>query len=754
MNKTKKILVAALILMMCFYTLAGCTGGSSKNDTLVVGYSNFNSKFSQFFSETAYDEDVWKMTALSLLPQDRQGAILLHSKDGEVVPYNGKDYTYNGLADCEITEQEDGTVTYDFTMRDDVKFSDGEPVTVDDVIFSMYAMADPTYTGTSTFFAVPIKGMAEYRAGMDSRTNLILATERKGYEANDSFTQEQYDAFWTAFDKAGADFAQSIIDYLVNSGTNKAEDSVATAAANWGYTLKDDATTADFFAEMVKNYGYDISDNGINMEKASDGFTSYLDAALGDKAAEMSAGVQTGKSASKIAGIEKTGDNTLRVTLTKVDAAAIYQLAVYVAPLHYYGDKTQYDYENDKFGFPKGDLSLIKKKTTAPMGAGPYKFVKFENGTVRFEANENYFLGAPKIKYMNFLETQDTDKLNGVTTGTIDITDPSFSADTVKAIEKANGGELNGDKVQVSTVDNLGYGYIGMNSHNVSVNDEPGSAASKNLRKAFATVFAAYRDVAIDSYYGEAADVINYPISNTSWAAPQTTDDGYKVAFSTDVDGKDIYTSDMSAEDKYAAALKAALGYFEAAGYTVKDGKITAAPKGAKMEYEAMIPADGKGDHPTFMVFSESAKALETIGMKLIVNDFADGSAFWDKIEAKQGEIWAAAWGATPDPDMYQIYFSGMNGMKEGGSNYMYQIADKKLNQLILDARASFDTTYRKSVYKACLDIIVDWAVEVPVYQRQNAIAFNPQKVNMETMTPDITTFYNWYSEIQNIEMK
>ena len=65
------------------------------------------------------------------------------------------------------------------------------------------------------------------------------------------------------------------------------------------------------------------------------------------------------------------------------------------------------------------------------MGAGPYKFIKFENGTVNFEANENYFQGAPKTKYVNFLECiSDDDKLNGVTTGTIDITDPSMSADT------------------------------------------------------------------------------------------------------------------------------------------------------------------------------------------------------------------------------------------------------------------------------------------------------------------------------------
>ena len=35
---------------------------------------------------------------------------------------------------------------------------------------------------------------------------------------------------------------------------------------------------------------------------------------------------------------------------------------------------------------------------------------------------------------------------------------------------------------------------------------------SKDFRKAIATVISAYRDVVIDSYYGEAAAVINYPI--------------------------------------------------------------------------------------------------------------------------------------------------------------------------------------------------------------------------------------------------
>ena len=451
----------------------------------------------------------------------------------------------------------------------------------------------------------------------------------------------------------------------------------------------------------------------------------------------------------------------MTVHTTKVDATAIYQLGVSITPMHYYGETAKYDYDNNMFGFDKGDLSHVRSVTTKPVGAGAYKFVKFDNKIVNFEANENFYLGAPKTKYINFQEVNDTDKLNGVITGTIDITDPSFSKDNAQVIKDANSnGELDGDVVTTNTVDNLGYGYLGIDADIVNINGEKGSDASKNLRKGLATVFALYRDLTVDSYYGDAAAVINYPISNTSWAAPQPTDADYKVAFSTDVNGNDIYTSDMDDAAKEEAALNAALGYFEAAGFTVTDGKVTAAPEGFKgtgaesvIEYEAWIPADGSGDHPSFMLLTEASKSFAKIGVNLIVRDLSNSSELWTALEANQVPVWCAAWGATVDPDMYQIYFSGNGTAAAGGSNYMYGIDDAELNGLILDARASIDQAYRKSVYKACLDIIVDWATEIPVYQRQNAIIFSTQRVNIDTVTPDITTFYGWMSEIEKLEL-
>ena len=770
----KRALALILSLVMCVGLFTACGeqknpdgngGGESKDTPLVVGYSAFNQKFSPFFSETEYDQDVWVMTSLGMLNSDRQGQIIMKGIEGETHNYNGTDYTYYGPADCEIVQKDDGTVDYNFKMREDLVFSDGEKVTIDDVIFSMYVLCDPTYDGNSTLYAAPIQGMAAYRAGMTTLAKALAAAGRDNADFT-YWTEEQQTKFWDNFDKGLVPFAEGIVAACVEGGMNT-EGDIAGAAANWGFDgLAADATIQDFAMAIGNQYGWVFS----AMEKEvgnTDALSTMMDADVYND--YPTTGVKTGESADSITGIKKTGDYSMTVTLDKVDATAIYQLGVTIAPLHYYGDPTQFDAENNKFGFPKGDLSSVRAKTTEPMGAGPYKFLKYEDGVVYFEANENYFLGAPKTKYLNFQQCMsDDDKLNGVITGTIDITDPTFSNDTVDAITKANNGSgVDGDKVTTDTVDNLGYGYLGMSAACVNVGGEPGSDASKNLRKAFATVFSVYRDVAIESYYGERASVINYPISNTSWAAPQPTDDGYKVAFSVDVNGNDIYTSGMSADERYAAALQAALGYFEAAGYTVTDGKLTAAPAGAKLEYELQIPADGSGDHPAFMMVSEAKKALETIGMNLIITDLSDSSGLWTGIDAHQVDMWCAAWGATVDPDMYQIYYSdvanckgdlstGKNpygGAAQGGSNKMYCIADPELDNLIMTARESLDQSYRKTMYKACLDIVVDWAVEVPVYQRQNAIIFSTERVNMSTVTPDITTFYKWYSEIEKIEL-
>ena len=111
-----------------------------------------------------------------------------------------------------------------------------------------------------------------------------------------------------------------------------------------------------------------------------------------------------------IAGIVKVNDYEVQVTVDGFDATAIYSLGgVLIAPMHYYGDESKYDYDNNMFGFDFGDLTTAASKTTTPMGAGPYKFVKYENKVVYFEANEYYYKGEPITTYVQFKETVTAD---------------------------------------------------------------------------------------------------------------------------------------------------------------------------------------------------------------------------------------------------------------------------------------------------------------------------------------------------------
>ena len=775
MKHMKQLIALLLALVLCLGLLAGCAskttddattptdttpaddtskdtteGGEDATDetvgnpdgTIVIAETGFEGKFSPFFAASAPDQAAHALTQAVLLNADRRGEIIMHGIEGETRSYNGTDYTYYGLADCEVTENDDGTVTYAITLRDDVTFSDGTPMTIDDVIFNMYVYMDPTYDGSATFYSVPIVGIDEYRGGMDTRMNVILAAGPDGYEANDLYTEEQYNTFWAAFQTAGEKFAQSIADYVME---NYGAEDFKAAVAMWGYEAND---AAELWSKIVETYGYDLSDDGINKEVATTSITDFLAEEIGDTWNDYIVGVKTGESADHVEGIVKTGDYSMTLTTSELSTTAIYQLQMEIAPMHYYGDASLYDYDNNSFGFPKGDLSLVRAKTSTPMGAGPYIFKEYSDGVFYTDANPNYFLGAPKNGHVNMKETQEADKITGVQSGALDISDPSYSLEVRNQIADINGAD--GDDGAVITtrlMDYRGYGYIALAAGNVKVGDDPASQESRDLRKAIMTVLSAYRDEGIDSYYGETASVINYPISNTSWAAPQVTDDGYQIAYSTDVEGNAIYTADMSTEDKYAAALNAALGYFEAAGYTVENGKVTAAPEGAAMEYTVNIGGSGNGDHPTFQVLTNAAAALKTIGFNLIVNDMANASDLFASYKSGEAEGWVAAWQSTNDPDMYQLYHS------QGSTNY-YEINDPDLDELIIAARQTTDQEARKAMYKEAMEIILDWGVELPVYQRSEASIFSSERIVIDSIPKDMTPYWTYLSEIEQIQVQ
>lgn len=780
---------------------APATGTSTP---LVVGYSNFSQKFSPFFWETAYDKDVSSMTQLNLMTTDRMGGIIYNAIEGETVSYNGTDYLYTGSANLSVVYDKDADVTtYTAKIRDDLKFSDGEPVTADDMIFTYYVLLDTSFVGASTLNTYPIIGLQNYR----TQTTDDLFTKYDGlftaiYEAgadhvwaeSDAWTKEQQEYLWAALKATWMDDAQAIVGYVMANylsedyakqtldktadeitaseglqtafgmgmwGFGELAEGVFTAPSGktWTLTGEDFPTAEDYYNELHAAYkgdpqNYWATENAGDVD-GSDVYGTVHDAFIGEWASKDEGMAEGG--IPNISGIKKLDDYTVEIKTKGYEAPAVYSLlGIDIAPLHYYGDPAQYNYDNNQFGFPRGDVSIVESKTSQPMGGGPYKFIEYKNKVVYYEANESYYLGAPKTQYVQFKETNSNEVAPGVQTGTIDAGELTGSKDNYKLVASYNdNGAITGNVVTTSLVDNLGYGYIGMNADTIKVGSDPFSQESKYLRKAIATVFAVYRDVAYDSYYGDAASVINYPISNTSWAAPQPTDEDYKVAFSTDIEGNGIYTSEMTMDEKYKVALETAKEYLIGAGFTfdMEKGVFTAAPDGAKLSYELIIPGDGLGDHPSFSLVTDAAAALATIGLEIKINDPADGNVLWDALDAGTQEMWCAAWGATIDPDMYQVYHSSNVVGKGGTDSNHYHIIIPELDKLIVDARQSDDQAYRKAIYKQCLDIIVENAVEIPAYQRQNSIIFSTERIDIPTITPDITTFWGWLQDNQEIVM-
>lgn len=782
MSNIKKILALVLALVM---VLALCACGNSSTpapeeskapveeskapveentSTLVYATSTFGQKFSPFFYTTAYDEEVVSNFTGGLLAADRGGAIIHHGIEGETVEYNGTDYTYYGMGDVEVVQNDDGSVDYNLTMRDDIVFSDGTPATIDDVIFGIYVMADPSYDGSSTVYALPIEGMADYYNSQQYLYNLLAEAGRDNTDFSlwDEATQT---AFWASIDAAGAKLAQEIVDTVVGSYNTDEYTGVIEATPDeiaadpalqvkfgmnmWGYgdAWTEGATVADFWAAIEANF-----DSVVEAAETESAGSSIWD--LMDDFADYDKLVATGDDVPNIKGIIRTGDYSLTVHMTEYDATAIYNMSFSIAPLHHYGDVSKYDYDNNKFGFDKGDLSGVKAKTTEPLGCGPYIFKSYENGVVTMEANPTYFLGEPKTKTVLFKEGEDADYVPGIVTGTYDLAVPSISEETLNAITDANSnGELTGDTLTTILVDYRGYGYLGINADLVNIDGDPGSEESKALRKGFMTVLAVYRDTVINSYYGDRAAVIQYPISNTSWAAPQPADEGYRAAYSVDADGNDIFDSSMNDEQKYDAALKAAVTFFEKAGYTFDaDGKVASAPAGAPESYEILIPGQGKQDHPTYGIATAASKALETIGIKLSVNDV--GTSVWNNaLEGNTAQMWVAAWQSTADPDMYQVYHSS-NAHGKGTNSNHYQVDDPALDALIIDGRTSADTEYRKSVYKQAMEIIMDWGVELPVYQRKDCTVASTIRVDCDTLPKDMTPYWGWKAEIETLAVK
>ena len=833
-KKTIALVLAVVLVFGVAATLIYVLTGNKDNRTvvdnestrLVLASSELDGVFNPFYSTSAADGSVVGMTQIGMLSSDKDGKVAYGENEACVV------------LDYEAVTVKDGSTVketiYYFVLKNNLKFSDGSPLTMKDVLFNLYVYLDPAYYGSSTIYSTEIVGLQEYRTqtkneseqkdfnkqfndlALDRVDRLIECLEAVYDEhKNVSLSEDEMVAALTEqmkLNSGDAAYATVVDDYklavkyfqeeLKTDYTNSkgtAQDISFTDKSGNKVTLTTD-TEAFLYNEGFitwnkdeKKFEYSLGENCKNMteEEAINAiFSSYVPNRMievvsywataqrlveyfsflekqayfesidekdriknisGVKYANRTEAVtvngkEYGVPTLDANGAVTEGNEVLSITIEKVDPKAIWNFAFTVAPMYYYSNAEQiaaFDYESNfgvQFGSVEFQDSVIKdpEKIGVPVGAGPYKATtrtgdssKVTAGTfkadnvVYFERNDHFMFDV-KIKYVNYQVVSTNLMLEALYSGEVHFVEPSCIQENVDSIA------ANASKGFASTaVMTNGYGYIGINAEKV-----PDIEVRRAIMHAVNTQYA------VDYYFGYSKPITR-PMTKASWAYPEGVDaDGQYYAF--DETGA---TSEQLVID--AGYVKNADGIYTKNGHTLK--------------YIFTIAGDTT-DHPAYASLKRAAEILNQHGFDIEVK--TDINAL-KKLNNGDLTVWAAAWGAGVDPDMYQVYHKDSTAgstanwgyraiLANTGNKYSTELAlVNQLSEIIDLARETIVEKERAAFYKTALDLVMELAVELPTYQRSDLFAYNTNIIDVNSLTPetDLTPYNGPMSRIWEVSL-
>ncbi|SDP85101.1 peptide/nickel transport system substrate-binding protein [Phyllobacterium sp. OV277] len=139
----------------------------TRKDTVVGAISSPQGIFNPYFFTNGWDENVTDVIFGRLINYDSHGKLIAEQADSWTVSPDGLVYTLK--------------------LRPDLVFSDGSPLTAEDVAFTLTVLHDPTYEGETDITPAAIAGGAEYKAGkadsisglkvIDPQTLQVTATQ-------------------------------------------------------------------------------------------------------------------------------------------------------------------------------------------------------------------------------------------------------------------------------------------------------------------------------------------------------------------------------------------------------------------------------------------------------------------------------------------------------------------------------------------------------------------------------------------------
>ena len=857
----KKILSIALLTVFAV-TIASCgNNGSNGSDerALVLSSQELDKVFNPFYASSAPDSQIVGMTQIGMLANDAKGNIVYGEDEGVVV----LDYetVYDSIED---------TTTYNFVLKNNVKFSNGSPLTIKDVLFNLYVYLDPVYTGSSTIYSTDIVGLKEYRTqqadeksqerfmeqfqiAAESRTDYLLTAAEYIYDdnRNDTLTiaefkeeleyyseDEGFENIVSDFDKVCELFEEELEnDYKNSVGAYKDvtfKDANGTKHENmlttdvemflydegYLYWNKKDARLESSLTNDVLELKYWTKDQAIKtiyedkmpmaLEEVvlywntSVKFNDYLvNSALEEyhktheKQFENISGITFANQKSPVTVNKKTyvaptysedgsvnnGSNEiLSITINGVDPKAIWNFSFAVAPMYYYSAPEyieKFDYVSN-FGVEYSSQEFMEKviknsaKLDVPVGAGPYQACDSNHNTenitggdflnlnvIHYTANPYYVLGEPKIKNLNYKVVPSNGLLNALYNGEVDYVQPNSNPDTIN--------ELKGKKdegIESTSISTSGYGYIGINAGLV-----PTMAVRQAIMHSIDTSMTV-------SYYGNTASAIYRSMSLTSWAYPDGATAYYPyiggaipenldvvnpvyaeyVSTLINPDTKDYYRAGETLTLEHQQAF--IIGLVEDAGYYLGGDDIYTDGNN-KLKFTFTI-AGSETDHPAFNAFYKAAEFLNKINFEITVSTDAQALS---KLTSGSLAVWAAAWSSTIDPDMYQVYHkdsTASSTLNWGYKQILQNIGGKyneeldlveELSELIEQGRETNDQDARAKIYSKALDIVMQLAVELPTYQRDDLFAYNINKIDKDSLNKDLSPYSGLLTDIHNVRL-
>ena len=846
------LMLAAVMLIGVLASTTACNGTASAPDALVIMTEDLDGLFNPFFSTTGADATIVSMTQIGMLGSDYV--------NGDVTVAFGKDHSVAVLDYTTSYDAATDKTTYTFVLKNDIVYSDGHPLTMEDILFNLYVYLDPVYTGSSTMYSTDIVGLQDYRtqtigsgstnvddtitsAANDraqNRLNELInlfrsvgKTQTAGsYSAdyskmvsainnhtlssgyvnaisnnpaevtNQNLLADYEEALRLFKEELGTDYISAKEAYLEEPYKSTGEfDEVTSFMYAEGYVTveyaKDPVTNKDiksqiekvtrlYNADVVKdmNSAIDYVYNS-KIEQQLDIILSYwatankLRTTYAAKAKEviLRANMKDGElTVPNISGIVSLGHTTdvatvtgqngtytvahehdadgkpvnaeeydvLQITINGTDPKAIWNFAFSVAPQHYYAEGYTVDIANNKFGVDYASFNYMKeviqssRNVKLPMGAGAYKVTDaqnsdtpaegdfFKDNVVYFKANNNFMMGQPKIEKVRYQVVSASNAISALESGSVHFVTPQFTQANISLIDS-----LASKGIEKTYTDQLGYGYIGVNA---------GKVPNIYVRKAIMS--AMNTSLALSYYSTGMAETIYWPMSTVSWAYPKD------ASGNNSRDNLHDYPAILFDREE---AKKTILEYMQLAGVSAGDSALS---------IKFTIAGSNLTDHPTYQTFQSAADLLNECGWNIEV--VPDTQAL-TKLATGSLAVWAAAWGTTVDPDMYQVYHKNSTATSTLAWGYREILASpasypeenqilNKLSDVIDDAREIEDRAERSALYKEAMGYVLDLAVELPVYQRKVLYAYNAKVIDTSSLPAEINPYTSPLDKIWEIE--